>query len=58
MFYCKVEEPVPECNHYSSQKDFLQKLSDNLGYLEDKPEIYFKHITELIEKDSPLINDQ
>ncbi len=49
MFYCKVDEPDPGCNHYSSQKDFLQKLSDNIGFLEDKPGIYLKHITELEE---------
>ncbi|MCP5049611.1 MAG: radical SAM peptide maturase [bacterium] len=50
MFYCKVEEPHPVCDHFSSQKDFLQKLSDNIEYLEDKPGIYVKHITELKEE--------
>ncbi|MCP5049371.1 MAG: hypothetical protein GY940_19530 [bacterium] len=49
MFYCKVEEPNPLCNHYCSEKDFPQKISDNIGYLEDKPGIYVKHITELKE---------
>ncbi|UCH94483.1 MAG: radical SAM peptide maturase [Candidatus Aminicenantes bacterium] len=48
MFFCKCEEPYPVCNNYSSPKDFLQKLSDNVGYLENKPEIYFKHLMELI----------
>jgi uncharacterized protein len=47
MFNCKVEASEPVCNHYSSQKDFLKKLSDNIGYMEDKPEIYFKHLNEL-----------
>jgi len=47
MFYCKVEEPQPVCNQYCSQDDFLRKLSDNIGYMEDKPGIYYKHVTEI-----------
>lgn len=47
MFYCKVDEPRPVCNQYCDQKDFLGKLSDNISYMEDKPEIYYKHITEI-----------
>lgn len=47
MFTCKVDENHPVCDQYCNQEDFLRKLSDNIGYMEDKPEIYFKHITEL-----------
>lgn len=47
MFYCKVEEARPVCNQFCTQEDFLQELSDNIGYIEDKPEIYYKHITEI-----------
>jgi uncharacterized protein len=49
MFYCKIEEPDPVCNQYTSQKDFLKRLSDAVEYMEDKPEIYLKHLIELID---------
>jgi uncharacterized protein len=47
MFNCKVDETQPVCDQYCDQEEFLRKLSDNIGYLEDKPEIYYKHIFEL-----------
>lgn len=47
MFSCKVNQEQPVCNQYSHQENFLRNLSENINYLEDKPEIYYKHITEL-----------
>lgn len=47
FFSCKVNESRPVCNHYCDQLDFLRKLSDNIGYIEDRPEIYYKHLTEI-----------
>ena len=47
MFSCKVEKPVPQCNLYFGRDEFLRKLAENIRYVEDRPEIYFKHITEI-----------
>lgn len=47
MFYCGVEKSKPVCNHHSGQSVFLRRLSENICYLEDRPEIYYKHVTEI-----------
>lgn len=47
MFTCRVEKKHPVCNSYSGQKDFMQKLSDNIRYMEDRPGVYHKLITEI-----------
>lgn len=47
LFNCKIDEARPTCNLYCSPKDFLKELSDNIGYMEDKPEIYCKHLREI-----------
>jgi uncharacterized protein len=47
MFTCGVEKPKPLCSHYLGQKEFLRKLTENICYVEDRPEVYFKHLTEL-----------
>lgn len=47
MFYCNAEKSKPVCNHYSDQNDFLQRISENICYMEDHPEVYYKHLTEI-----------
>lgn len=47
MFYCNAEKSKPVCSSYSGQGDFLQSLSEDICYLEDRPEVYYKHITEI-----------
>jgi uncharacterized protein len=47
MFNCSVEQPQPDCSRHCDQNEFLQKLSDNIAYMEDHPEIHHKHITEI-----------
>lgn len=46
LFSCGVEEPNAVCKQYCDEKDFLTKLSGNIGYMEDKPGIHYKHLTE------------
>ena len=47
LFYCNVENAQPVCNQYCNQTEFLGKLSDNTGELEEKHNIYYKHLTEI-----------
>ena len=47
MFNCSVEKSKPVCSGYSGQNDFLQRLSEDVCYMEDRPEVYYKHLAEI-----------
>jgi uncharacterized protein len=47
MFYCSPSKAKPICDHYPGQSDSLKRLSENICYMEDRPEIYYKHLTEI-----------
>jgi uncharacterized protein len=47
MFSCKVDENKPVCIQYCDRESFFRRLSQDIGYMEDKPGILYKHITEI-----------
>lgn len=47
IFYCDAEQKKPNCNVYCNQKEFLNRLAKDITFMENNPEIYYKHITEI-----------